>query len=280
MNQAPATSGRVQGRRRRVGTIANHGVAIEVAGLPFLIESDSAEFLHLVATRTAWLTATGSRQPVLNIHYTVTPGDHTWPREGGPPFSIEGSGTAARIVGEFFAATVDLTTRSVRASGPLSLFLIDTIIRAVLPELFGDVLLLHSCVLARDNKAWVCSGPSGAGKSTLLSLLPGLAVGDELAILTRHRDTLCVRPLWTDERNRRSLEVESVFLLEHGNRHSRRAVGPAEGFRRLARETSWPILSSEATERTFVMLAWLIDHASLWNLRFTPDPGVLEALGG
>lgn len=263
-----------------MGTIADHGVAIEVAGLPFLIESDSAEFLHLVTTRTAWLTAAASHQPVLNIHYTMTPGEHTWPREGGPPFSIQRSGTATRIVGEFFGATVDLQTRSVRASGPLSLFLIDTIIRAVLPELFGDVLLLHTCVLARENKAWVCSGPSGAGKSTLLSLLPDMAVGDELAILTRHRDTLCVRPLWAEERNRRSLEVESIFLLEHGNRHCRRAVGPAEGFRRLARETSWPILSPEATERTFVMLGWLIDHTPLWNLRFTPDPGVLESLGG
>lgn len=257
---------------------AKHDVAIEVAGFPIRIESDAPDFLRLVTTRTAWLTAKGDARPRLTIHYTLKPGGRGWPREGAAPFSVERSESETRIAGDGFAAAVNLETGRVRATGPLSLFLIDTIIRVVLPELFDDALLLHCCVLARDTRAWVCSGPSGAGKSTLLSLLPDLAVSDELAIVHRRRGSLWVRPLWVEEDTGESLEVEKIFLLEHGDRHCRRAVGPAEGFRRLARETNWPVMGSESTRRTFMMLGWLIDHSPLWNLRFTLDPGVLEVL--
>lgn len=262
-----------------MGVHAKHGVAIEVAGIPIRLKSDAPDFLHLVATRTAWLTAAEDARPVVTIDYTLVPGAHEWPREGEAPLSIERSGTETRIAGDGFVAVVDLETGRVCATGPLSLFLIDLVIRVILPELFDDALLLHCCVLGHDTGAWVCSGPSGAGKSTLLSLLPDLAVCDELAILHRRRNTPSVRPLWAEGRTSGSLEVERIFLIEHGDRHCRRAVGPSEGFRRLSRETNWPVTGSEATRRTFKVLSWLIDHTPIWNLRFTPDPGVRELIG-
>lgn len=200
--------------------------------------------------------------------------------DGAGPFEVDRSGAATRIADDTFSAEIHLEDGLVSAAGLLSLAGIDTVIRIVLPELVEDALLLHSCVLGRGGRAWVCSGPSGAGKSTLLSLLPDLAVGDELSLVTRREGNLKVQPLWPKTEIDGPLDVEKVFLLEHGEAHESRPVGPSEGLQRLARETGWPVLSREATERTFEVLAWIVENVPIRNLKFTPDAGVLEVLSG
>ena len=218
---------------------------------------------------------------MLTVRYAVC--DHrreTTIRDAAVPFDVNRSGKTTRIADDTFEAEIDLEGGQVSASGLLSLAGIDTVVRVVLPELVDDALLLHSCVLGRDGRAWVCSGPSGAGKSTLLSLLPDLAVGDELALLTRREGTLHVRPLWTTTDVRGPLDVESIFMLEHGEEHERRPVGSSEAMRRLARETGWPVLSPEAAGRSLTVLAWIVENVPIWNLRFTPDVGVIEMLSG
>lgn len=254
------------------------GVSIEVAGVPVRIVSHSPELLYLVASRPAWLAETEACRPAMIIVYTLDPSAGVRPGHEAPEISIRRSGVLIGITGDDFNASVDLATGLVHATGPLSLAPIDTVLRAALPELIDDALLLHCCVLTGDDGAWVCSGPSGAGKSTLLSLLPDRAVGDELAVLHRHRGAPYVRPLWTSGDHRGPLAVDRIFLLGHGGHHSRRKADPRDAFRRLARETNWPVTGAGATRRTFMLLGWLIERTPVWDLRFTPEPGVLETL--
>jgi len=153
----------------------------------------------------------------------------------------------------------------------------------------GKGVEIHGCgLLDSSGRAYVFAGQSGAGKSTLARLLvdqPGITLlSDERVVLRTDRDRITVfgTPWQGDAHfaSPQSGELAAVFFLNKGATHH---VVPTSGSRAAARLFSCsflPFHNTEAVERTIAAVEEVTRKTSCYELWFSPELSVVDALLG
>jgi hypothetical protein len=151
----------------------------------------------------------------------------------------------------------------------------------------GKGVEIHGCgLLDGAGRAYVFAGQSGAGKSTLARLWVNQAdvtlLSDERVVLRTDRDRIAVYGTpWHGDAllaSPRSGELAAVFFLSHGTTHAVVPTGGSLAAAKLFACSFLPFHSAEAVDRTMAAVEKVTRDALCYDLRFAPDPTVIDAL--
>ena len=151
----------------------------------------------------------------------------------------------------------------------------------------GKGVEIHGCgLLDRAGRAYVFAGQSGAGKSTIARLWVDRGgvrlLSDERVVLRTDRDRITVygTPWHGDALLASPLcgELAGVFFLNHAPTHGVVRTGGSLAAAKLLACSFLPFHSAEAVDRTVKALEQVSEDAVCYDLRFAPDPSVIDML--
>ena len=151
----------------------------------------------------------------------------------------------------------------------------------------GKGVEIHGCgLLDRAGRAYVFAGQSGAGKSTMARLWLNHGdvrlLSDERVVLRTDRDRITVygTPWHGDAMTASPLsgELAGVFFLNHAPTHDVVPIGGSRAAAKLLACSFVPFHSAEAVDRTVAALERVSERAVCYDLRFAPDPSVIDVL--
>lgn len=254
-------------------------LAMELGGACLALEGGSDDWL---ARLTPQLGAFWTRRPpdfVLRLvpdeSVVRCPEEAFEDSSGSVRTTVDGDRLILR--GRSLRAELDLATRRGTLEAPPYLYPMASVLRRLVPSLVNG-LVLHGCLLVHEEKAYVGAGSSGCGKSTLASLLPDLAVCDELVAIRSEGTEYWAHglPFWNGHPARAPLAA--VNLLSHGDRTARRPLQPREAFRLLSAHVLWPLAPEDSVERCLRAAADLAASVPVRALAFRPLAEVREIL--
>jgi hypothetical protein len=146
-------------------------------------------------------------------------------------------------------------------------------------------LIVHSCCIIRNNRAYLFAGPSGIGKTTVARMCSdscGQVLNDEGVLLSRpdHNNTIMVKgiPILGELPYRLNVTVPlgAIFLLKQSEKTSARPLEQMEAYTRFMRQVARPIyMAKQQTREIYALIAEFSDEVSrttpFFELEFTLD---------
>jgi hypothetical protein len=205
----------------------------------------------------------------------------------------------ARFNSTFTAGDVELSRRHFEhrrdeAVYPLE-YPLDELLMIHLLSLGKGVEIHGCCLLDAAGRAYLFAGQSGAGKSTMASLWadqPGVRfLSDERVVLRTDRDRITVHGTpWHGEAGLAaplSGELAAVFFLHHSTeastipgrpKHSVTAIDRAQAAATLLACSFLPFHSADSIDKTMTAVERVVGGVACYDLWFTPDASVVDAL--
>jgi hypothetical protein len=270
-------------------TAADQQLVIEIGGMPVLLRSESAEFLHMLEKRySGFLNA--EADPDFEIDIDLVP----------PGRITEQEDVAVRFVhGRWIIERGDLRAeweqksrrgRIVQSANPYS---IDTTLRIfhslILAQEGG--LLVHAASAVRDGKAFLFAGVSGAGKTTLSRLAPPdtKLLTDEISYVRRSErcrggngyiayGTPFAGELAEPGENTKA-PLGGLYFLEKGSQNIVEQVKQGEAARRLLENVLFFAKDPELVGLVFEAACELVRNVPAYRLTFYPNRRVWELIG-
>ncbi len=252
-------------------------VFLRIAGKYLAIESADYQILEMLRQRYSRFISNDDPKKLWRLRWSRRAGYVVQEKQAPVEISLE-TDSLLRIGQPGWQTEIDLDRRQGHIIAPESSLVFDCILRALLPHLLQDGLVLHSTLLVDGDRSWICSGPSGCGKSTLASMLPNYAVCDELSALCFEEDRFVSHalPFWVARQG--NAPLSGIYLLHHASENSRKILGQSEALRLLVSQTAWPAGPAKVVEQTFHRLVRLVQSVPVYRLDFRPNPGVWQLI--
>ncbi len=151
----------------------------------------------------------------------------------------------------------------------------------------GRGIEVHGCgVLDARGRALVFAGQSGAGKSTIARLWAARAgvtvLSDERVVLRTDADRLMAYGTpWHGDALLASPargELAGLFFLHHATEHAAARTGGSRAVAQLVSCLFLPFYDREATARTLAAADRVVSATDCFDLRFAPDPSVIDMI--
>jgi hypothetical protein len=254
---------------------------VEIGGIPIALATSDDKFLDLLRQRYDGFLS--SSRPEFELEFDLVPagsssdGDVRVRREGDD-WLIERGDFRARWDPRTGRGTVR------QNANPYSL---DSVLRIlhslILAERGG--FLLHAASAVCDGRAYLFSGVSGAGKTTMTRLAPAdiTLLTDEISYLRPGAGgysafgTPFAGELARSGENC-SAPVAALFFLEQGPSNQVDELSPAEGVRRLLRNTLFFAEDHDLVDKLFAAACDFVDTVPARRLTFYPDARVWDEI--
>ena len=149
-------------------------------------------------------------------------------------------------------------------------------------------IILHACSIERRGKGYLFAGESGAGKSTLSSLWDqrkGVEVLSDDRTIVRKQDgqfRIYGTPWHGDAPfgSPRSVRLEGIFFLGHGNKNAVRELNGAGAMLAFLKCSFPPYWDAPGMEAAMEIFEELANRVSCYALSFKPDHSAIDFLEG
>ncbi len=263
-------------------------VAVEIGGVPILLNSEDASFHAMVQRqyagflRTAEAATSGSAPVQFDIEMSsadVLSGYEdvrVWKESGG--WHAERSD---------FRAEFSLESARGRIQQELKPYGLNSVLRIVhsiyLASQHG--FLLHAASAIRNHSAFIFSGVSGAGKTTISRCAPGdvTLLTDEISYIRRKDDgydawgTPFTGDLGTPGENIRA-PIARLFFLEKGASHQIQDLKKTEAIRLLLRNILFFCADGGLVGQLFHTACNFVERVPVHRLTFAPDATVWDLI--
>jgi hypothetical protein len=263
-------------------------LAIEIGGIPILLESTSPAFQQMVERHYPGFMR-GPESPEFRaplLHFSVEPLNSTKSGDEGEVRVWKQADRWCIRRGDF-EAEVNLDSGEGRIWQDLNPYGLNTILRIVhtlyLAREHG--FLLHAASAVRNKRAFVFSGVSGAGKTTISRCAAEDAVllTDEISYIRRGGGqylawgTPFAGEMGTPGANI-SAPVAKLFFLEKGPENRIDDMDRSEALRRLLRNILFFSNDEEAVCALFDSACAFLERVPAQRLTFVPDASVWELI--
>jgi hypothetical protein len=146
----------------------------------------------------------------------------------------------------------------------------------------SDSVLVHSSGVIYRGRGYLFSGPSGTGKSTIARLSRQYhVINDEICLLEFRGERIILHGTpfngYFREKKPGSAELDTIFLISHGDSHAISPIAKPDAVKKLAREIIPPIALNEAMgpeifPRMIDIASRVHKYVPMKGLSFTPDP--------
>jgi hypothetical protein len=261
---------------------ASPSVAVEIGGIPILLQPSDPEFCELLEKRYAAFVNPVC-QPAYRFEIQLDPAGE--PSDEDAQVSRDGS--LWRFQRGDFRATWDARTGRGWIRQCPNPYSIDTVLRIthslVLAEEGG--FLVHAASAIRSGAAYLFAGVSGAGKTTMARLAPRDAVvlTDEISYVRRIGSgyraygTPFAGELARSGANT-SAPVNALFLLEQGPENRITPIAQKDAARALMRHVLFFAHEEEMVARVFDSVLEFVSRVEVLRLVFTPDARAWELI--
>lgn len=267
-------------------TAAVDSLAIEIGGIPILLESTSPEFQQMVERYYPGFIRPPAEFRATSLH-----------------LSVELQNSAGLVNDEDvrvwkqrdqwcirrgdFEAELNLDSGCGCIRQDLNPYALNTILRIVhtLYLARAQGFLLHAASAVRNNRAFVFSGVSGAGKTTISRCAPEdvVLLTDEISYIRQIDDqysawgTPFAGEMGTPGANI-SAPLAKLFFLEKGPENRIDDMDPSEALRLLLRNTLFFSNDEAAVAAVFDSACALLERVPAQRLAFVPDASVWELI--
>jgi len=254
---------------------------VEIGGIPIALATSDDNFLDLLRRRYDGFLSFS--RPEFELEFDLVPVGST--SEGDVRVRREGDDWLIER-GDFRARWDPRTGRGTvrQNANPYSL---DSVLRIlhslILAERGG--FLLHAASAICDGRAYLFSGVSGAGKTTMTRLAPAdiTLLTDEISYLRPGAGGYSAYGTPFAGELARSGEnccapVAALFFLEQGPSNQVDELSPAEGVRRLLRNTLFFAEDHDLVEKLFATACDFVDTVPARRLTFYPDARVWDEI--
>jgi hypothetical protein len=146
---------------------------------------------------------------------------------------------------------------------------------------------MHAAALDLDGKGYLFPGRSGAGKSTIARSFTArnrALLSDDRVVVRKIGDKFrCFGTPWAGDAGiaeNRSLPLNGIFFIHHGNENRIETITPREAFERLMPVTSIPWYDDKVMPAVLSFCEDLALHVPAYVLHFTPDRRAADLIEG
>ena len=265
-----------------IASVAVHTLVIEIGGVPVMVRTDSAEFLHMLEGRYSGFLRADAK-PVCELEVELVP--------PGPGSDDDVSVHFER--GRWLIERGDLRAEWDPVSGRGSIrqfanpYSIDTALRIIHSLILARQggLLVHAASAVRNGKAFLFAGVSGAGKTTISRLAPPDAtlLTDEISYLRRNGHGYVAHGTpFAGELAKVGENIQAplgaLFLLHQAPENKIQPVSEGEAVRALMESILFFAHDSELVNKVFESACDLVRRVPVFRLSFVPDHRVWELI--
>jgi len=265
------------------GTKADHGVVIEIGGLPIEVQTNDAGFERLLRNRYGNYVSPRTARYSLSVDLTEVGGI-----DADADTEVWLEGDEWRMQRGDFRARWSPAAGQGQVSQSANPYAIDSVLRIVHTLMLADEggFLLHASSLVRNGKAFLFAGVSGAGKTTMARLAPAdVALLTDEASYVRNLDghyyafgTPFAGELAQPGRNI-SAPVAALYLLHKAPENRIEKVDAATAVASLLRNILFFAHQPQLVRRVFEAGCAFVDAIPVSQLSFFPDQRVWDLIG-
>jgi hypothetical protein len=258
-------------------------VAVEIGGIPILLQPSDPKFCALLEKRYAGFT-NHLCDPAYRFEIHLDPAGE--PSDADAKVSRDGG--LWRFRRGDFRATWDARARVGRIRQCPNPYSIDTVLRITHSLILADEggFLVHAASAIRGGDAYLFAGVSGTGKTTMARLAPpdAIVLTDEISYVRRVGNgyraygTPFAGELARSGVNT-SAPIDALLLLEQGPENRIEAVAQIDAARALMRHVLFFAQEEEMVARVFDAVLEFVCRVDVSRLVFTPDARAWELIG-
>jgi hypothetical protein len=266
------------------GSEARHSVVIEIGGLPIEVQTDEAEFAHLLRLRYADYARDGGKPEFALRVQLMAPEKF----DADADVEVRFEGREWRLRRGDFDARWNPSERQGRVLQSANPYSIDSVLRIMHSLMLAPEggFLVHASSAVRNGKAYLFSGVSEAGKTTMARLAPEdvVLLTDEASYVRRVSGgylaygTPFAGELGVPGRNI-SAPIAAVYLLEKGPVNRVDEIGPAMAVKRLLRNILFFAHQPELVRQVFEAACAFVATVPVYQLTFFPDERIWGLIG-